>query len=146
MAQYKAVSYGWSLKRKNGVRTIGWPCWNLKKKAPNPHDLIFTSQPELIPGKFYFLMLYFYLIFFCFTIAFFKFKFYFILEYTLCCVSFRCTAKQFSFPYTRIHFFLDFFSHMGYHGTLSRVPGAVLQVLVDYLFYIQWCVCVNPDP
>ena len=37
-------------------------------------------------------------------------------------------------------FFFRFFSQVGYHRMLSRVPGAIQQVLVDYLFYSQYCV------
>ena len=41
--------------------------------------------------------------------------------------------------------FGDSISHIGYYKVLSRVPCAIQQVLVDYLFYIQWCVYVNPN-
>ena len=41
-------------------------------------------------------------------------------------------------------FFFRFFSHIGYYRILSRVPCALQQVLVDYLFYTQQCVHVNP--
>ena len=40
-------------------------------------------------------------------------------------------------------FFFRYFSHIGYYRILSRVPCAIQQVLVDYLFYIQQCVYVN---
>ena len=36
-----------------------------------------------------------------------------------------------------------FFSHIGHYRVLSRVPCAIQQVLISYLFYIQQCVCVN---
>ena len=42
-------------------------------------------------------------------------------------------------------FFLRFFSFIGYYKILSRVPCAIQQVLVGYLFYIQQCVYVNPN-
>ena len=39
-------------------------------------------------------------------------------------------------------FFFRFFSHIGYYRILSRVPCAVQQALVGYLFYIlAVCVC-----
>ena len=45
--------------------------------------------------------------------------------------------------YTHIYpLFFKFFSHIGHYRVLSRVPCAVQQVLVVYLFYIQWCVYV----
>ena len=37
-----------------------------------------------------------------------------------------------------------FLSHIGQDRVLSRVPYAIQQVLVDYLFYVQQCVYVNP--
>ena len=37
-------------------------------------------------------------------------------------------------------FFFRFFSQVGYPRVLSRVPSAIQQVLVDYLFYSQHCV------
>ena len=50
--------------------------------------------------------------------------------------------------YTHTHicsFFFRFFSHIGYHRILSRVPYAIWQILVGYLSYTQQCcVCVNP--
>ena len=41
--------------------------------------------------------------------------------------------------------FLRFFSHTGHYRVLSRVPCAIQQVLISYLFYIQQCVYVNPN-
>ena len=41
--------------------------------------------------------------------------------------------------------FLDFFSHIGHYRVLSRVPRAIQQVLISYLFYIQQCEYVNPN-
>ena len=55
---------------------------------------------------------------------------------------FRCIAKWFSYPeplcwFINIYlFFFRFFSHLGYHRILSRVPCAIQEVLVDYLLYI----------
>ena len=41
--------------------------------------------------------------------------------------------------------FFRFFSHIGHQTVLSRVPCAMQQVLISYLFYIQQCVYVNPN-
>ena len=41
-------------------------------------------------------------------------------------------------------FFFKFFSHLGYYRILTRVPCAIQQVLVGYLFHIQQWECVNP--
>ena len=41
--------------------------------------------------------------------------------------------------------FWRFFSHIGHYRVLSRVPRAIWQVLISYLFYIQQCVYVNPN-
>ena len=41
--------------------------------------------------------------------------------------------------------FFRFFSHLGHYRVLSRVPCAVQQILMSYLFYIQYCVYVNPN-
>ena len=65
-----------------------------------------------------------------------------------CCVSFRCTASD-SVVYIHIHkcIFLRFFSIMGYSkllNILNTVPCATQEILVAYLFYIQYCVSVNP--
>ena len=34
---------------------------------------------------------------------------------------------------------------IGHQRLLSRVPCALHQVLISFLFYIQWCVYVNPS-
>ena len=44
--------------------------------------------------------------------------------------------------YTLLHLFLFL---LGYYRVLSIVPCAIQQVLVDYLFYIQQFVYVNPN-
>ena len=41
--------------------------------------------------------------------------------------------------------FFRFFSHIGHYRVLSRVPCAIQQVLICYLFYIQQCVYVSPN-
>ena len=56
------------------------------------------------------------------------------------CVSFRYTAKRFSYTYTYIHSFFRYFSHIGYHRIVSRFSCAIQYVLVGYLS----CVYVNP--
>ena len=38
--------------------------------------------------------------------------------------------------------FFRLFFHIGYHRVLSKAPYALQQVLVNYLFYIQQCVCM----
>ena len=43
-----------------------------------------------------------------------NFKFYWSITGLQCCVSFRCTAKGFSYTYTYIIFFFKYFSHLGY--------------------------------
>ena len=40
--------------------------------------------------------------------------------------------------------FFRFYSHIGHYRVLSRVPSAIQQILISYLFYIQQCVYVNP--
>ena len=39
--------------------------------------------------------------------------------------------------------FFRVFSHIGHYRALSRVPCAIQQVFISYLFYIQSCVYVN---
>ena len=41
--------------------------------------------------------------------------------------------------------FFRFFSHIGHYRVLRRVPYAIQQVLISYLFYIQQCAYVNPN-
>ena len=40
--------------------------------------------------------------------------------------------------------FFGFPSHLGHHRALSRVPRALQQVLISYLFYTYCCTYVNP--
>ena len=47
--------------------------------------------------------------------------------------------------YTYNLFFFRFFSDIGYCRILSRFPCAIQQVLINYLFYTQQCVDVNPS-
>ena len=50
--------------------------------------------------------------------------------------------------YIYIHpLFFGFPSHLGHHRALSRVPCAIQQVLISYLFYTQYqqCIYVNPN-
>ena len=46
--------------------------------------------------------------------------------------------------HTYISIFFRFFSLIGYYKILSIVPCAIQWVLVVYLFYIQYCVSINP--
>ena len=41
--------------------------------------------------------------------------------------------------------FFVFPSHIGHQRTLSRVPYAIQQVLISYLFYTYYCIHVNPN-
>ena len=41
--------------------------------------------------------------------------------------------------------FFGFPSHLGHHRALSRVPCAIQQVLISYLFYTQQGIYVNPN-
>ena len=69
-------------------------------------------------------------------------KFFFLLEYS--CFIMFCQFLVYSkvdqlcvyiYP-----FFFGFPSHLGHHRALSRVPSAIQQVLISYLFYTQWCI------
>ena len=49
-------------------------------------------------------------------------------------------------PYVHIYpLFFVFPSHLGHPKALSRVPCAIQQVLINYLFYTQQCEYVNPN-
>ena len=39
--------------------------------------------------------------------------------------------------------FFRFFAHIGHYRVLSRVPCAIQQILISYLFYIQICVHIS---
>ena len=48
--------------------------------------------------------------------------------------------------YTLIYpFFFGFPSHLGHHRALSRVPCAIQQDYISYLFYTQQCIYVIPN-
>ena len=58
------------------------------------------------------------------------------------------TLCQFQVYSRVIHLYIyiyPLFSHIGYCRILSRVPCAMQQVFVSYLFYIQQCAYVNPN-
>ena len=60
------------------------------------------------------------------------------LVYSVVLVSAHSTEIQLCM-YTH-SFFFGFFSHIGHYEVLGRVPRAMQEALVDYLFYIT-CVC-----
>ena len=96
-------------------------------------------------------------------------KFYWGIVDLQYCVSFRYTAKWFSYTYIHIHththiyiythihiyihthtythtyvsifFFFRFFVHKGH----SRFHCAIQNILFSYLFYTLWCIYVNPN-
>ena len=78
-------------------------------------------------------------------VLFFNYIFYWSIVDLQCCVSFRCTAKWISYTYTYIHSFYRLFSRIDHYRVLSRVPCAIQQVLISYLFYIQQCLYVTPN-
>ena len=43
-------------------------------------------------------------------------------------------------------FTVGFPSHLGHHRALSRVPWAIQQVLISYLFYTQYQQCIYDNP
>ena len=76
----------------------------------------------------------------------FFFNFYWSIVDLQCCVSFCCTASESVIHvHIYIHYFFRFFFHIGHYRVLSRVPCAIQQVVISYLFYIQQCVYVNPS-
>ena len=48
--------------------------------------------------------------------------------------------RMYTYPFP-----FGFFSHIGHYTVLSRLPCAIQQVLVTYLFCIQQCIYVNPN-
>ena len=52
-----------------------------------------------------------------------------------CCAGFYCTTKCISYTYTYIPSVFGFPSHLGHHRALNRVPDAIQEVLICYLFY-----------
>ena len=75
--------------------------------------------------------------------------FFFFLEYS--CFIILCQFILYSkVNQLYIHIFTLFFgfpSHLGHQTALSRVPCAIQQVLISYLFYIQYqqCIYVNTN-
>ena len=51
---------------------------------------------------------------------------------TKCCVNFRCTAKWFSYTYTRIYSFSDSFPHLDCYRMLGRVPCEIRNFWTRY--------------
>ena len=60
-----------------------------------------------------------------------------------CCACFRCTAKAIQLQ-TYMYLYPCSYSFLSQIITRQKVPCALQQVLVVYLFYIQLCVFVNP--
>ena len=62
-------------------------------------------------------------------------------------VALRCYAlgAQQSDSVIHVHVFTPFrfFSHIDYCRVLGGFPCTMQDVLISYLFHIQWCVCVN---
>ena len=79
----------------------------------------------------------------------FSFKKIFLLEYS--CFTMLCQFLLYSKVnqlYVYVYpLFFGFPSHLGHHRALSRVPCAIQQVLISYLFYTQYQQCryVNPS-
>ena len=81
--------------------------------------------------------------FFFFSVIFKKF----LLEYscfTISCQFLLCSEVNELYVYIYPLLF-GFPSHLGHHRALSRVPCALQQVLISYLFYTQQCIYVNPN-
>ena len=72
-------------------------------------------------------------------------NFYWSIVDLQCCVSFRGTAKVNQLYIYIYPLFFRFSSQVGHYRVLSRVPCAIQQVLISYIFYIQQCVCVNTN-
>ena len=60
-------------------------------------------------------------------------------------VSVSAVQQSQSALFIHTYLFWGFLSHLGHHRALSRVPCAKQQVLISYLFYIQWCIYVSPN-
>ena len=43
-------------------------------------------------------------------------------------------------------FFWIIFPYIGHCRIVSRVPCAIQQILISYLYYMEYCVYVNPSP
>ena len=75
----------------------------------------------------------------------FFFKLIFIIVDLQCCIIFLLYNRV-NLLYIHIYpLFFRFYSHIGHYRVLSRVPCAVQQILISYLFYIQQCVYVSPN-
>ena len=75
-------------------------------------------------------------------------SFFFLLQYinscfTICQFLLYSEVNQlYGYMYP---FFFRFPSHVGHHRALSRIPSAIQQALISYLFYTQQCIYVNPS-
>ena len=56
-----------------------------------------------------------------------------------CCPHFKCIAKGICYD-AHVSTLYRFFSHISHYRALSRISCAIQQVLISYLFYIQYCV------
>ena len=65
---------------------------------------------------------------------FFYFNFYWNVLDLQYCVSFLCTAEWISYTYTYVHSVFRFFPHIDHCRVSSRVPCAIQEVLISYLF------------
>ena len=66
----------------------------------------------------------------------FYFQFYRIIVDLQCCVCLRNIAKWFIYICIYVLIFFRFFSHIGCHKILSRIPCTIQEVLVGYLSYL----------
>ena len=80
-----------------------------------------------------------------FVLLFLKIIFYQCIVVLQCCVNFYLTAKQISHVYVSPPCSVVP-SHLGHHGASSRVPCAVQQILISYLFNMQYYVCLPQSP
>ena len=73
----------------------------------------------------------------------FFFKLIFIIVDLQCCIIFLLYNRV-NLLYIHIYpLFFRFYSHIGHYRVLSRVPCAVQQVLVVYLFYVCQWISIN---